>query len=121
MAVWNVAPVEEEPELVLEDWRVFELRGVYGDAVSRHFVGTRQDERSGRVSSRIETFDATRRCGTTSTGRVYQLDGQPGWSMNSEYVWNSFCHIHPVRDLRDVTEELVDQIERAKRRAGKTR
>lgn len=121
MAVWNVAPVKDEPELVLDDWRVFELRGIYGDEVSRHFVGTRRDERSGRVSSGIRTFDAKRRRGTTSTGRVYHLSGRPGWSMNSEYVWASFCSIHSVRDVRDVTEELMEQMERAKGHAPNRR
>jgi len=112
MTVWNVASVNEEPELVLEGWRVYELKGVYGDALSRHFVGTCSDG-SGRVSSGIQVFDATRRRGTTRSGRVYELTGRQGLGMNAEYVWNSFCRIHPVRDLRDVTDELVEQINRA--------
>lgn len=121
MPVWSVAPIEDEPSLVLCDWRIYELRGVYGDGISRHFAGSRVDERSGRVSSGIQIFDVAQRRGTTNSGRVYQLAGRPGWSMDAEYVWNAFCRIQAVRDVRDVTNEIVEQLQRAKPGASRKR
>lgn len=120
MPVWNVAAVEEEPSLVLRDWRVYEVRGVYEEeGLSRHFVGTRIDELSGRVSSGIKIFDAARRRGTTSSGRVYQLLGRPGSSPDGDYVWAAFCRINAVREVRDVTVELLEQVGRVTRESPK--
>ncbi|WP_431274650.1 hypothetical protein ACQ858_22070 [Variovorax ureilyticus] len=112
MAIWSIGPVVEEPEVELVDWRVYGLRGVYGDSVSRHFAGTCAAEGSGRVSSGIQTFDAARHRGTTRSGRVYELVGRPGWSMNADYVWSAFCRIHPVQEVRDVTFEFAEQAKR---------
>lgn len=109
MPVWNVAPIEDEPSLALCDWRVYEVRGVYGDSLSMHFVGTRVDEHSGRVSSGIRLFDAKLRRGTTNSGRVYELAGRPGWSSDGEYVWDAFCRVNAVRDVRDVTTEVLKE------------
>ena len=85
MAVWNVLPVEERPEVELIQWRVFEtLAGV------RHFVGCETLGFCGRVSSAIKQIDADKLRGIPSLGRVYQLSGQSGFHPYADYVWQQW-------------------------------
>lgn len=107
MPVWKVASIENEPSLVLRDWRIYEVSGVNEDGTrSRHLVGAvGRDE--GRVSSSVEVFDPQSLRGQTRSGRLYELMGPPGLSLDAEYVWNTFCSINQAQDIRDVTKELV--------------
>lgn len=84
-------------------WRIFET--VDG---SRHFVGVDMFDSSGRVSSPIVTFDPVTRQGTTQTGRIYELVGRKGSSLNVEYVWGRWCELYEVTSYSDVTELLLD-------------
>ncbi len=63
---------------------------------------------SGRVSSPIVTFDPVAMQGTTQTGRIYELVGRKGWSLNVEYVWIRWCELYEVTSYTDVTERLLD-------------
>jgi hypothetical protein len=63
---------------------------------------------SGRVSSPIVTFDPVTLQGTTQTGRIYELVGRKGWSLNVEYVWKRWCELYEVTSYTDVTESLLD-------------
>jgi hypothetical protein len=87
----------------LSRWRIFET--VDG---SRHFVGVDMFDSSGRVSSPIVTFDPVTRQGTTQTGRIYELVGRKGSSLNVEYVWGRWCELYEVTSYSDVTERLLD-------------
>jgi hypothetical protein len=98
MAFWKTAPVSEEPEITLYDWKVFELNDG-----SRHFVGTNGARGSGRVSSSIQTFDPTTMSGVTRSGRVYKLVGESGDSINGLYTWTGWCHVNRVDDCIDVS------------------
>lgn len=106
MSIWKIASIHEEPTVVLHDWCVYEVDGVY-ESSSRHFVGTKTGDWSGRVSSRIEMFDAAALRGVTASGRVYQLKGPRGYSSDGDYVWSAYCRINGARDCRDVSDELV--------------
>lgn len=107
MPLWKIDSIDEEPTVTLQDWCVYEVDGVYEEGSSRHFVGTKTGDWSGRVSSRIETFDAVALRGVTASGRVYQLKGLRGYSSDGEYVWTSYCRINGARHCRDVSDELV--------------
>lgn len=102
MPIWSPRPASELPRILLSQWRVFEL----ADG-SRHFVGIDMFDRSGRVSSPIVTLDAAARQGTTHTGRIYELVGRHGWSVQAEYVWNRWCEIYGVTSYADVTDRLL--------------
>lgn len=102
MSIWSPRPTSELPRIPLSQWRVFEL----ADG-SRHFVGVDMFDRSGRVSSPIVTFDAATMQGTTQTGRIYELVGQQGWSVQGEYVWMRWCELYDVTSYSDVTERLL--------------
>jgi len=107
MPVWNVDDLESEPAVLIRGWAVYQVRGVYEDGPSRHFVGTRARGSSGRVSSGIESFDMTTRRGTTRSGRVYQLLGSPGTGMAADYVWDSFCAVNNASEVVDVTGDYL--------------
>ncbi|MDD5336204.1 MAG: hypothetical protein PHS32_20910 [Rhodoferax sp.] len=107
--VWSCAPVSERPELVLTDWRVFEVL-LPGSAVrTRHFAGYNARDREGRVSSAIVQFDPATMCGVTKSGRVYALRGSSGWNGDAEYTWHRWTHINSVTAVVDVTAEAVQQ------------
>ncbi len=105
MPFWQTTPVAERPELRLTGWQVVELPD--GD---RHLVGWNLTEGEGRVSSRIEHFDARTRRAATKTGRVYELVGRPGAGPDAQYTWNAWRSINRVEEFRDVTDEVWSAI-----------
>jgi hypothetical protein len=103
MPIWKPRPASEVPKIPLSRWRIFET-----EDGSRHFVGVDMFDSSGRVSSPIVTFDPVTLHGTTQTGRIYELVGRKGWSLNVEYVWIRWCELYEVASYTDVTERLLD-------------
>jgi hypothetical protein len=66
---------------------------------------------SGRVSSPIVRFDPVAMQGTTQTGRIYELVGRKGSSLNVEYVWMRWCELYEVTSYTDVTERLLGEVD----------
>lgn len=79
--VWWAVPVEAETQKWLEAWRVFKVVKTNGfeDHFGLHFVGRNSIEINGAVSSKIESFDPLTMRSITSSGRIYQQVGQPGF------------------------------------------
>ena len=99
--VWPAQPVNEQPEVVLRQWQVYEL-----DDGARHLVGWCAAQCEGRVSSAVKAFDpATRRCRMAS-GRVYELRGEPGWNGDAQFVWHRWRELFKVTECREVTLEV---------------
>lgn len=72
----------------------------------RVLVGFCIENREARTSSTIETINTeTREC-TTETGRVYKLHGRPGGTLDTEYVFNNWRHIHRVTSYKEVTYDV---------------
>lgn len=90
-SVWKVAPVEGEPQIHLTDWSIKHTND--GD----YFVGTHNY--AGRVSTRIVTFDEEAQKGVTTSGRVYQLYGAPGYSSDGEYTWGVYKRINSLTEV----------------------
>lgn len=44
--------------------------------------------------------------GITSSGRVYELRGTPGFNSDGEYAWNRWLAINSATDVADVTAEI---------------
>ncbi len=108
MPIWPVASVEEQPHLTLRHWRVIET-----ELRERHFVGYCLENREGRVSSAIVSFDAKTRAGITLSGRRYVLAGGPGFDGDAELVWNFWATYNHVTEARDVTTEYIAPSEHA--------
>lgn len=104
MSVWRPRPVTELPTILLSRWRILET-----DEGSRHFVGVDMFDLSGRVSSPIVMFDPVTMQGTTQTGRIYELVGRKGSSLNVDYVWVRWCELYEVTLYTDVTERLLSE------------
>lgn len=102
MPIWRPRPASELPKIPLSRWRIFET-----EDGSRHFVGVDMFDSSGRVSSPIVTFDPVTMQGTTQTGRIYELVGRKGSSLNVEYVWIRWCELYEVASYTDVTERFL--------------
>ncbi|MGZ4955092.1 MAG: AAA family ATPase [Methylobacter sp.] len=105
MPIFSVAPVHEEPEETIICWSVREALFNDSHDKSRHLIGYIPRKGKGRVTSAIQSFDReTMRIKTTS-GRIYQLEGQPGFDPDAEYVWTQWKALNEVRDEDDVTQE----------------
>jgi len=105
MPIFAVAPVHEEPEETISRWSIREARFDEPNDQSRHVVGYVARKGKGRVSSAIQSFDRDKMRIQTRSGRVYQLEGPPGFDPDAEYVWAHWKTLNQVRDETDVTQE----------------
>ncbi|MGZ4996592.1 MAG: AAA family ATPase [Methylobacter sp.] len=105
MPIFAVAPVDEEPEETVTRWSIREARFDDPNDQSRHVIGYVARKGKGRVSSAIQSFDREKMRIKTRSGRVYQLDGPPGFDPDAEYVWAHWKALNQVRDETDVTQE----------------
>lgn len=100
MSVRTIAPVEEQPETILQRWHVFETpKG------TRHFCGYATLHSEGRVSSPVVAFDPRTMSGRTASGRVYHLDGPPGHHPDAAYVkgiWLDRCGFAETTIVEDL-------------------
>ncbi|WP_175701382.1 hypothetical protein [Burkholderia ambifaria] len=103
MPIWKPRPASELPKIPLSRWCIFETENG-----SRHFVGVDMFDSSGRVSSPIVTFDPVNLQGVTQSGRIYELVGKKGWSLDGEYIWKRWCELNEVTSYTDVTEHLLN-------------
>ena len=109
--VWTCAPVSERPEVVLADWRVFEVQLPNRIQRTRHFSGQNISDCEGRASSASVFFDSVTGQGMTESGRVYQLQGKTGFTEDGEYTWNRWKSINAVTEIVDVTAEIKKMME----------
>jgi hypothetical protein len=108
MSIYAVAPPGQYPETII-CWSIREVLCGGSEQRTRHVVGYMPMQREGRASSAIQAFDRDRMRITTHSGRVYQLEEQPGTSRDAEYVWSHW------KSLNDTTDEIdvIDQYSQA--------
>lgn len=114
MAVWQIDPVDDRPDVTLLGWAAFEvpLNGL-DMPWTRHLAGWSCEDHQGQVCSAVQRFDPlTGQC-LTESGRVYRLLGRPGLGADAEYVWNRWRRIASVGEHRDVTREVFEAIRSA--------
>ncbi|NOV23397.1 hypothetical protein E5S69_07565 [Cupriavidus necator] len=100
MPIWSVATVDEQPDITLRRWRVYET-----ELGEHHFVGYCVENESGRVSSAIVSFDAKSRAGITRSGRRYVLYGEPSFDGDALHVWSFWAASNGVTETKDVSGE----------------
>ena len=100
--IWAVKPIDEQPELTLTDWAIFEVKMALSPVRTRHFAGYNVTDREGRASSAIVEFDPATLRGVTESGRVYQLQGPPGLEGDGQHVWNSWLRLAKATDVAEV-------------------
>jgi hypothetical protein len=99
--IWAVRPIEDQPEIYLTSWSIWEVGE--GDRATRHFVGYNMSNREGRVSSEIIDFDAVALRGRTKSGRIYELTGSPGYDEDAGYVFGRWLRTMWDPIARDIT------------------
>lgn len=108
MPYWSVSPVNEQPQITLSQWRVFEVDLLRtGASLTRHFVGRSLESGNGRVSSPIQKFDPLSGCGVTRSGRVYRLAGDAGYHADASYTWAQWKSLNGTTDEQDVTDQVI--------------
>ncbi|BFG77765.1 hypothetical protein PTKU46_57980 [Paraburkholderia terrae] len=98
MPVWSPLSVDIEPEITLHHWRVMQT-----ERDERHLVGMRTDTQLARVTSALREFDAFALVAVSSSGRRYQLVGEPGWTYDTVCLWITWCLKNDVHSCSDVT------------------
>lgn len=111
MPYWQASPVGEQPQITLRCWRVFDVDLHKTDSrLTRHFVGLSQQSRHERVSSPVQKFDPVSRCGVTRSGRIYRLEGIPGFAADAIYTWTEWKKLNRITVEKDVTNRLLEAI-----------
>lgn len=111
MSVWRPTPASQEPVTKIMSWSIYEVP-VEGGEPTIHFVGCLSHggfaySGEGRVSSAIQSFDKSQKCGISKSGRKYVLSGPPGYNSDANYVWNNWCSINKVSSYADVTDSYT--------------
>lgn len=102
--VWKTPPTSEQPKINLGRWSVQET-----ETGERFFVGYNIDDREGRVSTPIKSFDPITSDGITRSGRVYHLVGPPGYDEDGAWVWACVCSVRGLTG-KDVSDEYLAPI-----------
>jgi hypothetical protein len=100
-SVWKPFSVADEPRTKLTNWRVYSVK-LTEEVSTIHFVGYAGYE--GRVSSAIQEYDVTTKCGRSSSGRIYELSGTSGYNYDAQYVWGRWLFREDDPEYVDVTE-----------------
>lgn len=111
LSIWPTPDIRIEPETPLSSWRVLET-----EKYARHLVGYSLALAEGRVSSAIESFDLRARQVRTMSGRVYRLEGPPGFCADGDYVWQHWKRINEVQQDTDISTLVWKEIESAGRK-----
>lgn len=105
-AIWPIANVSECPDITLLQWQIFEVQLSERPNKTRHFVGYSVGSCKGQVSSAIQKFDPKTLRGVTESGRVYQLQGSPGWDADADYIWGRWKLMWGITSEVDVTRSI---------------
>lgn len=108
MTTYRPPSVDDVPTVHLANWRAYKVRSKNPALQdTTHIVGWNIDAGDGRVSSPIAKWNPAKRQIVTRSGRVYQLKGDPGTSIDALYVWGVWCRKNAIVDIKDVTPEFV--------------
>jgi hypothetical protein len=99
--VWASAPVDEQPEVTLEQWMVVET-----GTGERRLMGYCLETCAGRVSSPVLELDVGTLRATTTSGRSYLLRGRPGLCRDAMFIWERFSKTLAVTSWTDVSPDV---------------
>lgn len=95
-----------EPRLIkLNNWSVFEVITTVGGKTEStiHIVGT-ENAHTGRVSPPILTMNRKTKTFKCNLGDEYQIDGNPGRTVNSDFVFKRWIESIPEHTLKEITD-----------------
>lgn len=104
--IYNIPEPKNDIAVVIISWCVKEV--VFGSNLQRtqHLLGYIKEENAGRVTSAIQCFDQEKMIIKTSSGRVYQLYGEPSTHGDALYVWANWKNDNDAHDELDVTHQI---------------
>jgi len=102
--IWATPDVSYQPMITLIRWSIMET--TIGE---RYFVGYNIDDREGRVSTPIQSFNPKTLQGITKSGRVYQLVGESSYDSDGSWVWSAMVRILKT-EYKDVSNEIEELI-----------
>lgn len=111
--IWSIPSVSIFPERIIKDWWIVNIikSEVYGmEPYGFHFVGRDLIMGGGAVSTKIVNFNPEKLAGKTNSGRVYQLEGPPGWDTDAQYVLTNWARLNRV-EFAVATNEFMQQYE----------
>jgi hypothetical protein len=101
----DAPPVSEQPYVRLSRWAIHKV----DDAL--YLIGWNIERDSPRLTSHIVQFDRQTRTVITSSGRCYQLVGNPGADPMTQLAWEVQCRLCSLATSSDVTQELLGKPE----------
>lgn len=104
MSVWNVAPVDSQPELTLIRRQMIEVQ--MADVTPHYLVGYCLQNNEGRVTSAISHLNPTSLTAVTQSGRTYQLSGPPGNDRDACHVWEHLAANSGITEWTDTAEQI---------------
>lgn len=97
---------EPKPTIIVDYWRVFEVKCREIPIRTRHVVGYVEAWLDGRVSSPVQQFTPSERLVSTRSGNLYTLRGAPGdGGAYGQHVFDRWLALHEVTDVVDVSSE----------------
>ena len=98
MPLWQTLDVLDQPDITLVRWRVLEI--TEGPCKGqRHLNGYCRENREGRASTPIVSFDPRKKICVTKSGRRYHLFGPSGFDGDGDYVWQIWAQCIPTIDV----------------------
>jgi hypothetical protein len=98
MPIWQTPDVLDQPDITIVRWRVLEITD--GPCKGqRHLNGYCRENREGRASTTIVSFDQKKRICVTKSGRRYHLIGPSGFDGDGDYVWQIWSRSTPTFDV----------------------
>ena len=104
MPIWTAPTVDEQPQMRLYPWRIFEF--VLNGQVMRRIVGYDAGRNEARTTSPIQKFNPATMRADTRSGRIYELLGPPGGGHDSIYVWEQMAGASGITAWEDVSEKV---------------
>ena len=103
--IYSIPQPTNDTAVVIVSWCVKEV--VFGSNPQRtqHLLGYIKEENAGRVTSAIQYFDQEKMIIKTSSGRVYQLYGEPRTHDDALYVWENWKNDNDAHEELDVTHQ----------------
>jgi len=84
-------------------WRLLQVVSLTGQR-SRHLIGRADGE--GRVCTALKRIDLEPMTALTQSGRIYALEGPPGYDADAQYLWNERRRYRPYFSAFDMTRAL---------------
>jgi len=105
--IYSIPHPTNDTAVLIVSWCVKEVTFGRNTQRTQHLLGYIQAENAGRVSSAIQCFDQDKMIIKTSSGRVYQLYGEPSTHDDALYVWKNWKNDNDASDEIDVTHQYL--------------